>query len=124
MDRVTPVTSFGRSGVSDWVIQRISAVFIAIYTLFLLGFLLLNGDIQYGQWVALFANPLFKLFSLATLLLTLAHAWIGIWGVLTDYVTVRLLGPKATWLRFLLQFAVLLVLVAVALIGVNVLWSV
>ena len=124
MDRVTPVTSLGRSGIADWLIQRISAVVIGIYTVFLLGFLFCNPDLQYSQWVGLFQSPWFKAFSLVTLLLTLAHAWIGIWGVLTDYVTVRLMGPKATVIRFIIQFSVLIVLVVLALVGISVLWSV
>jgi hypothetical protein len=28
-----------------------------------------------------------------------AHAWIGMWGVLTDYLTERLMGPKGNVLR-------------------------
>ena len=32
---VNSVTNFGRSGLYDWVIQRLSAVILAIYTLFL-----------------------------------------------------------------------------------------
>ena len=35
---VNSVTNFGRSGLYDWVIQRLSAVILAIYTLFLFGF--------------------------------------------------------------------------------------
>lgn len=124
MDRVNSVTSFGRSGLSDWLVQRVSAVVLGLYTLYLLFFFLTHADLQYGDWVALFQSPFFKAFSLVTLLLTLAHAWIGVWGVLTDYVTVRLLGPKATVIRFVIQIIVLIVLVVLALVGVTVLWSV
>ena len=31
---VNSVTNLGRSGVYDWVIQRLSAVIMAVYTLF------------------------------------------------------------------------------------------
>ncbi|MGA1742679.1 MAG: succinate dehydrogenase, hydrophobic membrane anchor protein, partial [Pseudohongiellaceae bacterium] len=32
---VTNVTSFGRSGLYDWVVQRVSAVILLLYILFL-----------------------------------------------------------------------------------------
>ena len=33
-------TNIGRSGIQDWIIQRVSAYVLALYTLFLLGFCL------------------------------------------------------------------------------------
>ncbi|HQN41780.1 MAG TPA: succinate dehydrogenase, hydrophobic membrane anchor protein, partial [Pseudomonadales bacterium] len=41
---VTNVTNFGRSGLHDWLVQRLSALVLAAYTLFLLVFLLINPD--------------------------------------------------------------------------------
>jgi succinate dehydrogenase / fumarate reductase membrane anchor subunit len=35
-----------------------------------------------------------KVFSMMALLSSVVHAWIGLWTVSTDYLTVRLLGPK------------------------------
>ena len=35
---VTNVTNFSRSGLYDWMAQRVSAVVLAAYTLFLLGY--------------------------------------------------------------------------------------
>lgn len=36
---VASVTSLGRSGVYDWLVQRVSAIVLAVYFVFLLGFL-------------------------------------------------------------------------------------
>ena len=36
---VTSVTSLGRNGLYDWLIQRVSAVVIAVYVIGMLGFL-------------------------------------------------------------------------------------
>ena len=124
MDRVVSVTGLGRSGVADWLIQRISAVVIGVYALFLIGFFVLHPDLQYADWVSLWQCTWFKVFSLATLILTLAHAWIGMWGVLSDYVTTRMMGSKATLVRFVLQILIFTALAYVALIGLQVLWSV
>ena len=53
---VASVTNLGRSGLYDWVIQRLSAVILALYTLFLLGFVIASPDMQYSQWQGLFAQ--------------------------------------------------------------------
>ena len=37
---VASVTNLGRSGLYDWVVQRLTAVILALYTLFLLGFVI------------------------------------------------------------------------------------
>ena len=42
---VASVTNLGRSGLYDWVIQRLSAVVLALYTLFLVGFLAGSSDL-------------------------------------------------------------------------------
>ena len=47
---VTNVSSFGRSGVFDWVVQRLTAVVLAAYTLYLMAVLGLNPDLDYQQW--------------------------------------------------------------------------
>ena len=47
---VASVTSFGRSGLYDWMIQRVTAVVLAAYTVFILGYLVLNPDLTYMQW--------------------------------------------------------------------------
>ena len=52
------------------------------------------------------------------------HAWIGIWVVLTDYVTVRLLGEKATALRLTFEIIAIGVLVAYTLWGLAIVWRV
>ena len=93
---VKPVTSLGRSGLSDWLIQRVSAVVIAIYVLVMVGYLVAHPDLVYLEWAALHQQFWVRLLTLATVLAIAAHAWIGVWAVLTDYVTVRLMGPAAT----------------------------
>jgi succinate dehydrogenase / fumarate reductase membrane anchor subunit len=52
------------------------------------------------------------------------HAWIGIWCVLTDYVTVRLIGLKADIIRTTLQYALGGVTAAYLLWTVKILWGI
>lgn len=121
---VKAVTSFGRSGLSDWLIQRVSGVVIAVYFFFIVGWLVSHRDLDYATWQALHHLTCMKIFNTVTLLSVVAHAWIGIWAVLTDYITVRLLGPKATVLRLVFEIGVIGVLVIYALWGLAIVWGV
>ena len=120
---VTAVTSFGRSGLYDWMIQRVSAVVMAAYTIFLVAFILLTPDLDYGTWKALYSTLWMRVFSLMTLLSIAAHAWIGLWTVLTDYLTNRLMGAKATMLRVLTQMGLGAVTVTYLVWGIEILWG-
>ncbi len=51
---VTNVTNFSRSGLYDWMAQRVSAVVLAAYFLFLIGYLIANPGLEFAQWRELF----------------------------------------------------------------------
>jgi succinate dehydrogenase / fumarate reductase membrane anchor subunit len=121
---VKPVTSFGRSGLSDWLMQRISAVIIAVYTLVMVGYLATHAELSYAEWAALHQQFWVRLLTLLTVLAIAAHAWIGIWAVLTDYVTVRLLGPIATPLRLALVLGAIALILAYVVWAIDILWGV
>ena len=120
---VTSVTNFGRSGVSDWLIQRVSAVILLAYTLFILYFLLCTPDLGYEQWKGLFAETWVRIFSLLAILSLVAHAWIGLWCVTTDYITTRMMGDKANMLRWLVQAVCALVAFVYLVWTIEILWS-
>jgi succinate dehydrogenase / fumarate reductase membrane anchor subunit len=120
---VTQVTSMSRNGVSDWFIQRISAVVLAAYTLFLFGYVLLNPDLGYAGWRALFTNTGMQIFTLLALLSTCVHAWIGMWTIGSDYLQEHTLGPGATFLRFVYQVGCILLIIAYLLWGIKILWG-
>lgn len=121
---VTSVTTLGRSGLSDWLIQRVTGVILAFYTLFMVVYLAVNPDMDYGQWLRLFQCLPVKLFTLAAVLSVAAHAWIGLWSVLTDYVTVRLLGAKATAIRVVLEVGMIIVILAFVIWAIDILWGI
>lgn len=120
---VTAVTSFGRSGLYDWLIQRVSAVVLALYTLVLVGYLFVNPDLTFDQWQAFFDQLWMRVFSLVTLVSIIAHAWIGLWSVLTDYITTRQLGSKAVVIRVSAQLVLGIVAVTYVVWGVEILWG-
>ena len=47
---VTNVTNLSRSGLYDWMAQRVSAVVLAAYFLFLIGYGGAHPGIDYAQW--------------------------------------------------------------------------
>lgn len=120
---VTQVTNFGRSGLYDWLIQRASAVIMAAYTVFIVAFIFSQSELSYEAWSGLHDQLWMRVFSLLTLISIAVHAWIGLWSVLTDYVTTRLMGPKATALRVTTQMVMGLVTITYFIWGVEIIWG-
>ena len=120
---VTSVTSFGRSGLYDWLIQRVGGVVMAAYLIFIVAYLASNPDLTYEQWQTLFGQLWVRVFSFLTLVSFIAHAWIGLWAVLTDYLTVRLMGDKATVLRIIAQVVLGGVSVTYLIWGIEIIWG-
>ena len=108
--------SFGKSGLQDCILQRISAVILSFYCFFLLGYLLQHHPIHYHHWHTLFTHEWMRIFSLAALLSLLLHAWIGLWTITTDYL-------KAEWLRRFAQLSILAMFVIHFLWGIAILWG-
>jgi|TARA_B110000879_G_scaffold160757_1_gene207569 succinate dehydrogenase / fumarate reductase membrane anchor subunit len=121
---VTNVTSLGRSGLSDWLIARVSAYVMTAYLIFIVGYLMLTPELNYTQWAALNSSLPMRMFSLVTILSIAAHAWIGMWCVLTDYVTVRLIGPKATALRIIFQLGMIAITLLYVIWAIDILWGI
>lgn len=120
---VTNVTSFGRSGLYDWVVQRITAVILGVYFVALFTYLILNPDLNYQQWQALFSTTWVRIASLMALLSLCAHAWVGLWTISTDYLTTYLIGPKATALRLLWQLGSIVLMFIYLVWGIQILWG-
>lgn len=121
---VTNVTNFSRSGLYDWMAQRVSAVVLAAYFLFLLGYLLFNPGLTYAEWHGLFSRTAMRIFSLLALVALSVHAWVGMWTISTDYLTPMALGKSATVVRFLFQAVCGIAMFAFFVWGVQILWGV
>jgi succinate dehydrogenase / fumarate reductase membrane anchor subunit len=120
---VTNVSSFGRSGLVDWVVQRVTAVILACYALYIFVLLVFHPELDYQTWQAMFASFRMRFFSLIALLSILAHGWIGMWAISTDYLTSRLMGPKATPIRIAFQIGCVLLTVFYLVWGIEILWN-
>ena len=104
-------------GWQDWLAQRVTAVIMVLFSIVIIGFFILKGGVNYGEWRDLFGSQLFRILTLLFLLSVYYHAWIGIKDVLMDYV-------KPAGVRVTLQVAVLLFLPACSIWSVTIIWSI
>ncbi len=120
-DMVTSVTSFSRTGLSDWLIQRVTSLVLLAY--FIVIAYQLVGSVDYTSWRLLFDQTWMKVFTLMAALSLVAHSWIGLWSVFTDYLTERMLGPKGNIIRLLSQLGASLALFGYVIWVVVIIWS-
>jgi len=113
---VTNVTSLTGNGLKDWLIQRVTAVYLAVYFLFILVFLLAHPHLNFNQWHHLSTNILFRIGTILGFFALLMHAWIGIWTVTTDYI-------KCTVVRLSVQMLVVLWLLSQLIWGIMIMWG-
>ena len=113
---------FYSSGLFDWFVQRATALLMSGYLIFILIYLAINPDLSFGQWEELNSSAGMRVFTLLTMIAMLSHAWIGNWCVLTDYVTERLIGPKANFIRNFIRFSMAILTVVYFGWAINILW--
>jgi len=107
-------------GIGDFMIQRVSAVILATYTVVLFVGILMMPGFTYEAWRGVFTFGIGG-FPLGQLLATLAffslgwHAYIGVRDIWMDYV-------KPTGIRLALQVLTVLWLVGSVVYFVVILW--
>lgn len=106
-----------RRGLDLWLMQRASALYLALFLPAFLIYALASSPLDYFAWTALFRPLAAKLALLLALGALLLHAWIGLREVFIDYV--HPLVP-----RLGLYFAFATLYLACLAWGVDILWSV
>lgn len=85
--RVKPCGSLGGTGTLDWVVQRLSAMLLALTLLVgVVAIAMHSGEVTFDVWAAWFAPTWVKLVSMVALAALCVHAWVGMWCVATDYL--------------------------------------
>ena len=90
-------------GLSAWLLQRLTAVYLALYLLAMGLVLAVRGISGYADWRGLFAQSWTGVLTAMFVMAVVVHVWVGMRDVLIDYV-------HAVWLRLLLLSAFALVL--------------
>jgi succinate dehydrogenase / fumarate reductase membrane anchor subunit len=113
---VKRIVSGAHYGLRDWLMQRVTAAVMAFYSLFMAVFLLTHQPLKFDEWSGLFHNQWMRLASLLFLLSLTLHAWVGVRGILMDYV-------HHTALRLTAEVMVILSLVGCTAWSVQILWG-
>jgi succinate dehydrogenase / fumarate reductase membrane anchor subunit len=113
---VKRVVTGAHYGLRDWLVQRVTAVVIALFTLILLTAVVLQPTIDYAGWKSIWNHGFVRFAALLAVISLLLHAWIGIRDIFMDYV-------KSTGVRLGLQVLVILALVFYGAWSVQILWS-
>lgn len=104
------------SGLRAWVLQRITAIYLAAFSVFILVKLLLYPIRNYAQWKLWVADPMITIAFGIFFLALIFHAWVGIRDIILDYI--NSLALRGGLLSLLLLF-----LIGLALWSVRVLFS-
>lgn len=120
---IKSATGLTGSGSRDWMVQRISAVVLAVYSVILLGFFLIQGNVDFFEWSAFMTSLPMRLLSLVAIIALAGHAWVGMWTVFTDYITTGKLGSSAAGLRLVLQAAMIIAILVFLFWGIMIFWS-
>ncbi|MDR0564760.1 MAG: succinate dehydrogenase, hydrophobic membrane anchor protein [Azoarcus sp.] len=105
-------------GLKDWLVQRVTAIYMALFTLvFAVGFLFCPLKLDgYEGWSKLFSSGCVKFFSFLFILSLCYHAWIGMRDIWMDYV-------KPAGVRLALHLVTLFLLIGYAGWAVRILWG-
>ncbi|MEA3153446.1 MAG: succinate dehydrogenase / fumarate reductase, rane anchor subunit [Betaproteobacteria bacterium] len=103
-------------GWRGWLMQRVTAVVMLVYTLLLLATILKLPALDYEHWKALWERPLMRYATVLFVLSLLLHAWVGVRNIFMDYI-------QSTGLRLVLYVLVILALIAYGVWAVQILWG-
>ncbi len=104
-------------GLRDWLVQRVTAAVMALYTLLFALVVVAAQPTDYARWTALFSGQAMKLATFLFFVSLFLHAWVGMRDILMDYA-------KPLSVRLALQIVVVVLLVAWAGWAIQILWSV
>jgi succinate dehydrogenase / fumarate reductase membrane anchor subunit len=102
-------------GLKDWIIQRATAIIMAVYTVIIGLTLVIVAPDSFAAWRGIFGNGFMKFASFLFLVSLFWHAWIGVRDIWMDYI-------KPDGLRLLLMIATAAALVGYAGWAVQILW--
>lgn len=105
------------TGTGTWLVQRASAVLLALALPGLAFYFLTALPLDFAGWQALFAPLWLRVLLLLTAAALALHAWVGMRDIFMDYV-------RSTGARLVLYLAVILTLAGCVAWLAATLWSV
>lgn len=108
-------TGAAHSGLIEWLVQRLTAVYMVLFLVFLLFTLKSGLHGGYAQWSSWFAGGLVRWGWMLFYVSALWHSWIGLRSVFLDYI-------KPFWLRLTLTLVTAVALIVHGLWVVDILY--
>lgn len=102
-------------GMRSWLAQRLTALYMAVYSIILAVVLLTGEPVTYAVWKDLFADGWMRVATLLFAASLVWHAWVGARDILMDYV-------KPDGLRLAAQVLTMLLLAGYLAWAIQVLW--
>lgn len=78
--------SFRAQGMRAWLLQRLTAIYIAIFLLSLFSWMIATSPLNYVHWHGLFSQSFMLVATIIFYLSLFIHAWVGIRDILVDYI--------------------------------------
>jgi len=103
-------------GTGDWLLQRLTGLAMALYTIAMLACVLWQPPRSYGELKAMFAGGFLRLGTMLFVAALAYHAWVGMRDILMDYV-------KPVGMRLTLVVLVGSVLIAYVIWAASILWA-
>lgn len=103
-------------GFRDWLMQRITAVLMLIYTVFVI-VMIISLPSSYAEWQAFFAQTWVRLVTQIAFLAVALHVWVGVRDIWMDYV-------QKVSVRLTLHIATIVWLVGCVIYSVKVIWGI
>ncbi|ADE12069.1 succinate dehydrogenase, hydrophobic membrane anchor protein [Sideroxydans lithotrophicus] len=113
---VNRIVTGAHYGLRDWLAQRVTAAVMAVYSLVVVVYLLMQPSLGYDTWIDLFSGNIMRTFSMLFLLSLFYHAWIGVRDIVMDYV-------KPAGIRLSIHVLVILALVLYTIWSLQILWG-
>ena len=86
MKRYTKNPVGAHHGTGAWLLQRLTAVVMVIFTVGFIACLLWHKPASYADWKALFSGNVVRLSTMFFFAALLYHAWVGMRDIVMDYV--------------------------------------
>lgn len=106
-----------RSGVREWIFQRVSNVTICLWAVIFIALILTLDTATFADWKGLFSPMWFKVYSSITLIIVCLNAVLAGWQIGTDYI-------KPSCINRIYMAVVIVGSLGYTALGLSILWSI